>query len=190
VRLFVAAYPPAAALDDLALRIDHLHIGRAAAADVNARLAGRPLWHVTVAFLGDVDEKRRDAAATAVDLATRETDTSPMLQLAGGGTFGRGNFTTMWVGLAGDVDRLQSLAGTVRAKLRRAHLHHDRKPFRPHLTIARPGQRLPREQIDADVASLATYAGPTWPLTELILVQSHQGPHPTHVPLHRAPLAQ
>ncbi len=189
MRLFVAAYPPAAALDDLAARVDDLHVGRAATAGVNARLAARPLWHVTVAFLGDVAEERQDAAAAAVDRAAVETDGLPMLRLAGGGTFGRGNFTTMWVGLAGDVAGLQSLAGTVRAKLRRAHLRYDRKPFRPHLTIARPGQRLPRDQIDADVAALATYAGPTWPLTELVLVQSHQGPHPTHVPLHRAPLA-
>jgi RNA 2',3'-cyclic 3'-phosphodiesterase len=188
VRLFVAAYPPAAALDDLAVRIDDLRVGKAAASGVNARLAARPLWHLTVAFLGDVNEERRDATVAAVDRAAVESDALPTLRLAGGGTFGRGNFTTMWVGLAGDVAGLQSLAGTVRAKLRRAHVHYDRKPFRPHLTIARPGQRLPRDQIDADIEALATYAGPTWPLTELILVESHQGPHPTHVPLHRAPL--
>ena len=188
MRLFVAAYPAAAALDDLALRVEDLRIGQAATAGVNTRLAARPLWHVTVAFLGDVDEERQDAAAAAVDRAAAETDGQPMLRLAGGGTFGRGNFTTMWVGLAGDVASLQSLAGTVRAKLRRAHLRYDRKPFRPHLTIARPGQRLPRNQIDEDIAELSTYAGPSWPVTELVLVQSHQGPHPTHVPLHRAPL--
>jgi 2'-5' RNA ligase len=189
VRLFVAAYPPAAALDDLALRIDGLRVGQAAAAGVNTRLAARSLWHVTVAFLGEVDEKHRDAAIAAVDLAAQETEASAILRLAGGGTFGRGNFTTMWVGLAGDVAGLQSLAGTVRAKLRRTRLQFDRKPFRAHLTIARPGKRLPRDEVDADVAALATYAGPNWPLTELVLVESHQGPHPTHVPLHRAPLA-
>ncbi len=190
MRLFVAAYPPAAALDDLALRISGLRIGQAAAAGVNARLAARPLWHVTVAFLGDVDEKRRDAAIAAVDLAAQETDALPILRLGGGGTFGRGNFTTLWVGLAGDVAGLESLAGTVRAKLRRTRVQYDRKPFRAHLTIARPGKRLPRDQVDADVAALATYAGPTWPLTELVLVESHQGPHPSHAPLHRAPLAR
>ena len=190
MRLFVAAYPPTAALDDLATRVDGLRVGRAATAGVNARLAARPLWHLTVAFLGDVDERRQDAAAAAVDRAAVEADGLPMLRLAGGGTFGRGNFTTMWVGLAGDVDSLESLAGTVRAKLRRAHVRYDRKPFRAHLTIARPGQRLPRDQIDADVEALATYTGPTWPLTEMILVESHQGPHPTHVPLHRAELGR
>ena len=189
MRLFVAAYPPAAALDDLAVRIDDLRAGQAAAAGVNARLAARPLWHVTVAFLGEVDEKRRDAAVVAVDRAAGEADAVPALRLAGGGTFGRRNFTTMWVGLAGDVAGLQSLVGTVRAEFRRAHVNFDRKPFRPHLTIARPGQRLSRDQIDADVAALTSYVGPTWPLTELVLVESHHGPHPTHDPVHRAPLA-
>jgi RNA 2',3'-cyclic 3'-phosphodiesterase len=188
VRLFVAAYPSAAALDDLAVRIGGLHIGRAATDGINARLAARRLWHTTIAFLGEMDEKRRDAAIAALDIAVGEGEAAPTLRLAGGGTFGRGNFVTLWVGLAGDVVGLQSLAGTVRAKLRRAHVPFDRKPFRPHLTIARPGRRLPAEQIDADVATLTTYAGPTWPVTELVLVQSHSGPHPTHVPLHRARL--
>jgi RNA 2',3'-cyclic 3'-phosphodiesterase len=188
VRLFVAAYPSAAALDDLAVRISGLHVGRAATDGINARLAARTLWHMTVAFVGEVDDKRRDAASAALDDAVGEGETAPLLRLAGGGTFGRGNFVTLWIGLAGDVVSLQSLAGTVRAKLRRAHVPFDRKPFQPHLTIARPGRRLPAEQIDADVATLTTYAGPTWPVTELVLVQSHQGPHPTHIPLHRAQL--
>lgn len=188
MRLFVAAYPSAAALDDLAVRIGDLHVGRAAADGINARLAARPLWHLTTAFLGEVDEKRRDAAIAALDAGVGEGGTAPIVRLAGGGTFGRGNFVTLWVGLAGDVVGLQSLAGTVRGKLRRAHLPFDRKPFQPHLTIARPGRRLPAEHIDADVATLTTYLGPTWPLTELVLVQSHQGPHPTHVPVHRAQL--
>ena len=189
MRLFVAASPSAAALDDLAVEIGTLRIGRAADNGINARLAARELWHVTLACLGEVDGKRSDAAVGALDRAAEECDAAPALRLAGGGTFGRGNFVTLWVGLAGDVAELQSSAGTVRAKLRRAHVPFDRKPFRPHLTIARPGRRMPAEQIDADIAELATYAGPTWPLTELVLVQSHPGPHPTHVPLHRAELA-
>jgi 2'-5' RNA ligase len=190
VRLFVAAYPSAAALDDLAIQIDTLHVGRAADNGINARLAARALWHVTVAFLGDVDDKRSDAAVVALDRAAGECGSAPTLRLAGGGTFGRGNFVTLWVGLAGDVADLQSLAGTVRAKFRRAHVPFDRKPFRPHLTLARPGRRLPAEQIAADVEALATYAGPSWPVTELVLVQSHQGPNPTHVPLHQTQLAR
>jgi RNA 2',3'-cyclic 3'-phosphodiesterase len=189
VRLFVAAYPPAAALDDLAERIADLHVGRAAAAGVNSRLSARSLWHVTLAFLGDVDDSRCDDVAAALTSGADAFEHAPpTLRLAGGGTFGRGRFTTLWVGLGGAVDELKTLAGTVRAELRRARISYDHKPFRAHMTLARPGTRLTQTEIDDDVASLCTYSGPEWPLLELALVQSHLGPKPTHDILHTAPL--
>jgi 2'-5' RNA ligase len=188
--LFVAGYPSATALDDLATWIERLHVGRSASDGINTRLAARELWHVTVAFLGDVADDRRDRAVAAVDAAARAASlSSPLtMRLAGGGTFGRGQFTTLWVGLGGDVAGLTSLAGTVRSQLRDARLPYDRKPLRLHLTLARPGNRLRKDQIEQDVAQLATYEGPTWPLTELALVESHLGPKPRHDIIHRAEL--
>jgi len=189
VRLFVAAYPPAAAFDDLAEKIADLHVGRAAAAGVNSRLSARPLWHVTLAFLGDVDDSRCDDAADAITRAAHGFEQAPpTLRLAGGGTFGRGRYTTLWVGLGGDGVDLKTIAGTVRAELRRARISYDHKPFRAHMTLARPGTRLTRPEIDNDVASLATYSGPEWTLSEVSLVQSHLGPNPTHDILHVARL--
>lgn len=188
MRLFVAAHPPAAALDDLASRVDDLHIGRAAARGVNSRIAGRPLWHVTLAFLGDVPDDRGNAASDALSAAVHDFHQSPpILRLAGAGTFGRGRFTTLWIGLAGDVAALEALAGTVTTRLRRARLPYDRKPFRPHLTLARPG-RLPRSEIAADVEVLAGYAGPMWALDAISLVESHLGPKPSHEIVRRTPL--
>jgi 2'-5' RNA ligase len=63
VRLFVAAYPPEPACAHLAAAVDALAVGRAAAAGVNARLAPRANWHVTLAFLGDVPDERRRTRA-------------------------------------------------------------------------------------------------------------------------------
>ncbi len=188
MRLFVAAYPPAAAFDDLADRIAGMHIGRAAEAGVNARVAARPLWHVTLTFLGDVDDLRRDDAAVAVDKAAARFDgVPPTLWLAGGGTFGRGRFTTLWGGLGGAGAALTSLAGTGREGGRGARLPFDHKPFRPHVTIARPG-KLTRSQIAEDVAALTIYVGPQWTLTDIALVSSHLGPNPSHEILRRAHL--
>ncbi|HKE66822.1 MAG TPA: RNA 2',3'-cyclic phosphodiesterase [Micromonosporaceae bacterium] len=184
MRLFVAAYPSAAALDDLADQVSTMHVGRAAAAGVNARVTARPLWHLTLAFLGDVANDRCDDVVGAIEAAAERFDGQrPMVRLAGGGTFGRGRFALLWVGADGDVAGLGSLAGTVRAELRRARLPFDRKPFRAHLTIARPGDRIPGSDLADDVAHLSTYQGPWWTLTEITLVESHLGPHPRHDPL-------
>jgi 2'-5' RNA ligase len=187
--LFVAAYPTAAAMDDFAECIASLHVGLASARGVNARIAARHLWHVTLAFLGDVADDRRDSAAAALDAAaTRFDGPRPALRLAGGGTFGRGRFALLWVGVDGDVSGLRSLAGTVRAELRRARLPFDRKPFRAHLTVARPGDRIPRPDLSDDVATLKSYQGPEWTVDDVCLVESHLGPKPSHEVVARAPL--
>lgn len=104
----------------------------------------------------------------------------PRLRLGGGGRFGRGRFTVLWVGLLGEVDAVQRLATAIRRELRRARVPHDSRPLRPHLTLARPGERLDRASLDEDLRTLDGYLGPSWPATEMVLVRSHLGPRPTY----------
>lgn len=187
MRLFVAVYPPESALDHLAAAVGRLRLGQAAADGTNVRLAGRPLWHVTLVFLGEVADDRAPAAAEAVQAGVARwrpaSGTAPVLQLAGGGRFGRGRSSVVWIGLAGEIDPLYQLTRSVRRSLRAARLGFDRKPFRPHLTIARPGDRLPATDLAADLAALARYAGPVWPVDRLRLVRSFPGPKPVHEPV-------
>lgn len=191
MRLFVAVYPARDATDDFAAFLDTLAVGRAAGQGVNARVAARENWHVTLAFLGEVPDTRRADVESAVGGAVDawRTGTAPRLRMAGGGRFGRGRFVVMWVGLAGDVDPLRSLADRVRRGLRRARLPFDAKPFRPHLTVARPGDRLGVEALAADLAALRAYDGPLWTATEVRLVRSHLGPKPSYDHLAGWPLA-
>jgi 2'-5' RNA ligase len=178
VRLFVAAYPPAHACAHLAAAVETLAVGRAAAAGVNARLAPQTNWHVTLAFLGDVPDERADAARAALDAALAGwRGGRPELWLGGGGRFGRGRFTVLWVGLRGEVGALTGLGTAVRRELRRSRLPSDHKPLRPHLTLARPGDRV--DVVD-DLAELRRYEGPRWELPELRLVRSHLGPKPAY----------
>ncbi|MBF9132571.1 2'-5' RNA ligase family protein [Plantactinospora sp. S1510] len=104
----------------------------------------------------------------------------PRLRLGGGGRFGRGRFTVLWVGLLGEVDAVHRLATAIRRELRRARVPHDFRPLRPHLTLARPGERLDRASLDEDLRTLDGYLGPSWPATEMVLVRSHLGPRPTY----------
>src|SRR5262245_13842584 len=128
--------------------------------DANVRLAKPALWHLTLAFLGDVDEDRLELAAGALDTVSASVQVPAPIRISGGGTFGRGRFTTVWAGLAGGD--LEPPAAAARRALKRARLPHDRKPFRAHLTIARPGDRAPRPILDESLARLAAYAGPEW----------------------------
>src|SRR5690606_34356276 len=66
MRLFVAVYPSEEALEDLAAAVSRSRLGAAAASGVNVRLTARPLWHVTLAFLGEVADERVSAVGEAV----------------------------------------------------------------------------------------------------------------------------
>ena len=186
MRLFVATYPPPPACDDLERRLAGLNVALAAGKGVNTRLARRDTWHITLAFLGEVEDERAADVHTAVGRAVDGRPASP-LRLAGGGRFGRGRFTLLWVGVQGDG--LDELARSVRRELKRARLPFDDKPFKPHLTVARPGDRLDRAAVDADRAALAEYRGPEWRAGTVELIRSHLGPKPTYDHLGAWPLA-
>lgn len=179
MRLFAGIHPPEEACAHLAAHVRTLHVSTASA---NTRLTPRARWHVTLAFLGEVPDDRLPDVDAALTTSTPPLGTPPArLRIAGGGRFG----TILWAGLSGDVDRITTLAHTVRHSLARAHLPFDDKPFRPHLTLARPGDRIDRALIEADRAALDAYRGPDWPATTLRLMRSRLGPSPVHTEIGR-----
>jgi 2'-5' RNA ligase len=184
MRLFVAAYPPAEVCDDLERRLADLQITVAAGRGVNTRLAQRDTWHVTLVFLGEVAEQREVDVHSAIQRAVgtwrAAASGAPTLRLASGGRFGRGRFTLLWIGVDGDREALGQLSRQVRRELKRDRLPYDNRPLKPHLTIARPGDRLDRAAVDADRAVLADYRGPAWPVGTVELVRSHLGPKPSY----------
>ena len=195
-RLFVAVDPSAEAISDLATFVETLHVAHA-----GGRLAASERWHVTLAFLGDVADDRVDAVVAALTSAAEIWSTGPparrsdrrtpapvrgkvaasmRLRIAGGGKFGGPGGAILWAGIGGEVERLRKLARAVGRELRAARFSLDRKPYRPHVTLARPGFRLARDLIAEDVAALVAYQGPDWPVTEFHLVHSHLGADPHH----------
>ena len=189
MRLFVAIFPAPPAVSDLAAAVDRIHLGKAAAAGRNVRLDRPELWHITLAFLGEVAEDRgaevESVLSSVIPAWTREHPTRPAQRLAGGGRFNRGPSTVLWVGLHGDTAPVRDLAGRVNTELTKAGLMaEDRRPYRPHLTLARCGDRLSADEIDADLAALRAYAGPQWTISEMVLVSSVLGPPRRYDRLH------
>jgi 2'-5' RNA ligase len=70
--------------------------------------------------------------------------------------------------------------------LKRARLPFDHKPFRPHVTLARPGDRLPDDVLARDLATLGGYEGPQWSVADVRLVRSYLGPEPVYETVARA----
>jgi len=94
---------------------------------VRANFSRRENLHLTLAFLGETERVR--AAQEAV-LSLRAESFG--LTLAGRGCFG----DLLWAGVR-ESRALDALAARVRAAFDDAGLSYDRKPFRPHITLAR-----------------------------------------------------
>jgi len=102
--------------------------------------------HLTVKFLGDTPRRQVPALSKALEGAT--AGVSPFrLALGETGVFPpRGRARVLWVGLGGDLEALAHLHRRVEEALEPLGFPRERRPYTPHLTVARvrpgasPGQ--------------------------------------------------
>jgi RNA 2',3'-cyclic 3'-phosphodiesterase len=162
MRLFVAVQPPPTAMDELAAALTPLR--RLPGAD-RLRWTETAGWHLTLAFLGEVDEPLLPELGERLGRAARRHEAA-RLRLAGGGRFGD---RALWAGVPGGTRSLGRLAASTAAAARRTGLATDTKPFRAHLTVARA--RTPvdlRPFRDA----LAEFTGSDWTADTVRLMSS------------------
>jgi len=137
MRLFVAieiSEPVAANTLSLIARLQSTAAGLAPQARVTWVTGDR--LHITVQFIGHVDEAKADAIRSA--LASPLPITPFDLTVAGVGTFPpRGNPRVVWAGLTGGRDRLITVGRLVGERLADAGVAAEERPYNPHLTLAR-----------------------------------------------------
>ncbi len=98
------------------------------------RLSPPENWHVTVRFLGKLEDVTQDRLLAGLD----ESPLPPTftVTLAGMGAFPRpDNATVLWVGVESDV--LFDLAADVEELVTSVGVAPEERPFRPHLTLSR-----------------------------------------------------
>lgn len=192
-RLFVALVPPPAAAERVAAGVRAAFAG--AERRLGWRLAPAARLHVTLAFLGDFPDARR------ADLERQLRGelgglAAPELEVLGGGAFpSLERPRVLWVGVDEDVPgRVAALARRARQAALgsgwRAPRGERDEPFRPHMTVARPGHGagLRGPQAPADFARLPRLGG--WLADEVELVESWPGGAPPgYRTLLRVPLA-
>lgn len=171
MRLFVAAYPSAEAVASLAAAAPEL--------PPQWRPAAPAHWHLTLAFLGEVAEERLSELQPRL---ARAAGRSAPLRAAftGAGAFPSvRRARVFWVGVSGDRAAVVRLAERVTAAARRSGVDVPAGRHRPHLTLAR-SRAAGGDDASGLVAALASYAGPLWPVEEVVLVRSVLGAAPRH----------
>ena len=188
LRLFVALTPSPAAVADLDAAVAPLRDRGLA-----LRWSKPVMWHLTLAFFGDVAEERvADLQTRLARVAARHDGAE--LRFRGAGAFARpARATVLFAGVEVVSERhaagttLSALAASCAAAGRRIGLDLDDRAFRPHLTLARAKGRTPVD-VRPVVDELSSYTGPSWPASAIALIRSHLGPDPRYETLAGWPL--
>jgi 2'-5' RNA ligase len=133
VRTFIAVHIPDAVRRDIGILIGGLR--RFDGADV--KWVRPESLHLTIKFLGDVEQERIGAAADAIE---RAVSAQSAFDLALGGTSAFPNPrrpSVLWIGVRRGAEPLASLAGEVESALAGLGFERERRPFSAHLTIGR-----------------------------------------------------
>jgi 2'-5' RNA ligase len=169
-RVFFALWPPEHVLEDL--KHDLAAIRRDSPESMHWQPPHR--LHVTMLFLGAAGDSRIARARRIGRRVAASTAPGPLIS-GGAGTFG----SVVWLGVDGDW------LAELNANLRRAlGVARERHPFRPHMTLARSRDAAPAIEV---VDRLRAMPPTTWTPSELTLVSSQVGPHPSYEVIERLP---
>jgi 2'-5' RNA ligase len=134
--------------------------------------------HLTLSFLGDVDEAKLAPTSEALSRAARAARPFT-LSAASAGAFGpSASPRVLWLGARGATDALATLRRDVATGLESVGHSLDARPHAPHITLARARPRIGDPALAECVAALAGFEAPRSPIHEICLMQSggHDGP--------------
>lgn len=147
--------------------------------------------HLTLAFLGELDDAGVQAAIEAAEQGAAST--RPFrVALAGPGYFGpRSAPRVIWAGVGGETRALVAAQAQLADALAARGFPRESRPFAPHLTLARVKQALPPAELERLLAALSrSEAGDTAAMTVdgIVVMKSELRPGGArYTPLARCP---
>ncbi|MEX2100393.1 MAG: RNA 2',3'-cyclic phosphodiesterase [Acidimicrobiia bacterium] len=163
-RAFVAVVPPPEVLDAVEAAVGPIR--RVAPPRLSWTRRGQ--WHLTLQFLGAVD----DVDVLVDSIAGNLHGCRPVaLGLGSAGAFPSvSRASVLWIGLDDGRDELARLAGVVERATEPLGYEPDLREYHPHLTIAR--SQRPRPLTSVVTALGDGPFGPRWDATEVLLMES------------------
>ncbi len=165
MRLFVAA----PLTEEVRYQMMHLLVD-AIALPLPGRAVRPENWHLTLRFLGEVDEVARDRVTAALD----EADLGPPFPVRWGGigAFPRARrATVLWIGLERGAVESARLGEVVEEAVQAAGFPPEERPFRSHLTLS----RIRPHQDVAVLLETVPPLGINMTVDRVVLYESHLG---------------
>jgi 2'-5' RNA ligase len=149
--------------------------------------------HLTLAFLGELNDERLARAHEATDYAARISQPFTY-RLSGLGTFGPPRQPrVLWMGISEPSGMLHVAQQALSLALEQRGFSLEKRPFSPHLTLARIKAPLTPEQVQILQQLLSRYqfASSPYHVTHLSVMKSELAPSGArYTCLHVSPLSQ
>ncbi len=132
--------------------------------------------HLTLKFLGEVDEKRADALRESLE---KVTSSGPIELVAERVECfpNRGQVRIVAAGLGGQVAALGAVHEAIEQRCKFLGFDREGRQYKPHVTIGRAKMMLPaRVRTDAEEAAAGLLPGPTFTAGEFVVVRSFLKP--------------
>ena len=132
--------------------------------------------HLTLKFLGDINERDIDQIHTAMIDAVKGY--SP-ISLSGKGVGVFPNLRrpkVMWVGLGGESGRLIQLQETLDSQLKKIGFSKEKRAFKGHLTMGRVKGRIDTKKLTATLQEMSEFESEPFSAGEIVLFQSDLRP--------------
>jgi 2'-5' RNA ligase len=172
MRLFIAVEISEEIKTELTKIIDKLK-----EADADVKWVGPEGMHITLKFLGEVDEKRKDKIIERMEKIF--TPTPKILVWGFTVTFkGLGAFPdfkrprVVWLGIEKGKEELTEVAKELDACLSELGFPAEKREFSPHLTLGRVKSSRGREKLMDALSSYNNFVLPKLTVNEIILMQS------------------
>lgn len=136
MRLFVAVEIEPGVVEALAAGADELRRRAARATRARITWVASDRLHITVRFIGEVDERQAHAIAAALAPAMPPAPFETAIE--GVGTFPvHGPPRVLWAGVGRGADALAAAEGEVSTRLGRCGVAREARLYHPHVTLAR-----------------------------------------------------
>ncbi len=105
--------------------------------------SGRVKWvapkniHLTVKFLGEVDENKLDEIKKAIQMVAKKYERVNCSLDAVGGFPNLSRPRVIWAGLAGEIENMEKIVNDIEEETFKLGFPKEEKRFKPHLTLGR-----------------------------------------------------
>ena len=146
---------------------------RAAAPTADVRWANPAGLHLTLEFLGGVEETRVPAVVEALAGAVEASAPLALVAAGLGGFPSARRPRVVWAGIAEGAEGLRRLAAAVEGALAPLGFPPEARPFSGHVTIGRVRSPRGLDRLAGAIAAAAEISFGSWTATDVVLYRSH-----------------